>query len=82
MELSDFEKRMIAAYRPKISEKREEDLLLISILGAEENGIEGYLLRFTEEHPAATIDELTNYFCSLIPPMEIVDDEELDEDDQ
>lgn len=61
----------------------DENITLLFVTnGAEQYGVTEEMLEYIKEHPDARLEELHDYFSSIIPPLEIVDDEELDEDDR
>lgn len=43
--------------------------------------VESKMLEYIEEHPKATVWELDDFETSLLPPLEIVDDDELEDDE-
>ena len=48
------------------------------IVACEEFEIEDEAEEFVDKNPTATIDELWEFFDSVVPPPEIVDSEEID----
>nr|DAG69934.1 MAG TPA: hypothetical protein [Caudoviricetes sp.] len=45
-------------------------------LGPEQYGVEDEMLQYLKCHPGASFQEVDEYFYSIIPPLEIVDDED------
>lgn len=46
-----------------------------------QGGVEREVLQYLDKHPDADLSELRAYRSSLLPPLEIVDDEDLEEDE-
>ncbi len=49
---------------------------------AEEEGMDEALTAYLDENPHPTFDELWDYRGELLPPLEVVDDEELSEEER
>lgn len=47
-----------------------------------ENGFEEEMLDWLNEHPNASLQEVARFEASFLTPLEIVDDDELDEEDR
>lgn len=61
---------------------RDQILNLNSIVfGAVEEGIEDEMIAFAHEHPDASLQEVTLYYLSFVPPLEYTDEEVEEEDD-
>lgn len=61
--------------------KLERDAVTGIIAMAEEDGREAELVAFLDENPTATLQDTLDYMTAdLTEPLEIVDDDELDED--
>lgn len=79
-ELTGLQKVLIEQFWPQARTKDEKDILVILGLGARESEIEEEILDFICENPQITIMELGDKFTLPQVPLEIVDDEYLDED--
>ena len=47
-----------------------------------ENGFQQEMLKWLKAHPNADLQELAEYEFRFLPPLEVVDDDELDEDER
>ena len=63
------------------SSDTEKEMLICNCLAVREYGLEEDVQAFLDSHPDITFMELDEYITSLCPPIEIVDDDELDEDE-
>lgn len=54
----------------------EEALVSCTALAAGYYGVENDVQEYIEEHPDATVEEISKFIDSIIPPMEIVEDRE------
>ena len=59
----------------------EKGLLICCVLAVHEYGLEEDVQDYLDSHPDISFMELDDFITSLCPPLEIVDDDELDEDD-
>ena len=59
----------------------ENGLLVCCVLAVREYGLEEDVQAFLDGHPDVTFMELDDFITSLCPPLEIVDDDELDDED-
>ncbi|MBQ8648091.1 MAG: hypothetical protein IJ484_08115 [Oscillospiraceae bacterium] len=53
----------------------------VFVLGCEQGCVEQEALQYVKKHPNASIEELWEFLDSVTPPIEIVDDDELTEDE-
>lgn len=75
---SEYQKLLMGRYG------HEQDKLALLALyeDPEEEGYEDEMLEWMKEHPNATFEELIHFDFSFYEPLEIVDDDELDEEDR
>lgn len=75
---SEYQKLLMGRYG------HEQDKLALLALyeDPEEEGYEDEMLEWMKEHPDATFEELIHFDFSFYEPLEIVDDDELDEEDR
>lgn len=60
----------------------DEKVLMIGLaLGPKQYGVEEEMLRYLKHHPNASFREVDEYFYSMLPPVEIVDDDLLDDEE-
>ena len=59
----------------------ERELLIVDALSIHEYDLEDKVREYLCNNPDATFMDVDEFIESLCPPLEIVDDEELDEDD-
>ena len=50
-------------------------------LGPKQYGVEEEMLRYLKHHPNVSFQEVDEYFYSMLPPVEIVDDDLLDDEE-
>ena len=85
-ELSEYIKKVIAHLiksEPDRVYNEDENITLYFITnGAEQHGVTAEMLSYMEEHPMAMLEDLDQYYMSLIPPIEIVDDDELTDEER
>lgn len=72
---------LIAEKYDDIADTRQKGLLRFMSVAVQEYGHEDDILQYLKEYPDATVDELDEYAATFWPPVEIVDDDELDYDD-
>ena len=63
------------------SSDTEKEMLICNCLAIREYALEEDVQAFLDSHPGVTFMELDNYITSLCPPLEIVDDDEMDDED-
>lgn len=63
------------------TEGAEEALTMCAALSVGYYGVEEEVSHYLTTNPGTTIDDLSLFIDTLIPPLEIVDDDELDEDE-
>ena len=61
--------------------EHDKGLVIIAVLSISEYDLEEDVEIYLDEHPDATFMELDDYIVSLCPPLEIVDDDEMDDED-
>lgn len=72
---SEYQKLLMERYGGE-----NDKLALLSLYeDPEEDGYEEEMLEWMKEHPDATFDELVHFDFSFYEPLEIVDDDELDD---
>lgn len=81
--LSEKELKFIELIKSKMTDSdTQEDFeavvfpAVLSLDGENDNPIFDEALAYVENHPGATLQQIGNYIYSLLPPVEIVDDEE------
>lgn len=74
---SEYQKLLMERYG------HENDTLALQALytDPQEEGYEEEMLEWVKAHPDATFDELIRFDFSFYEPLEIVDDDELDDED-
>ena len=73
---SEYQKLLMERY----GHEQDQLALLALYEDPEEEGYEDEMLEWLKAHPDATFDELIRFDFSFYEPLEIVDDDELDED--
>ncbi|MBQ9384645.1 MAG: hypothetical protein IJT87_10470 [Ruminiclostridium sp.] len=80
---TERERRFIDLIKSRMSDTdTREDLevvvfpAILSLDGENDNPIFEDALTYVEEHPEATLRQIGEYIISLLPPIEIVDDDE------
>lgn len=76
--MTDYQKRLIDKYLQKASDGHERGVLLSLGIAPKYFDLEDEMSQYIDEHPDATLAELDKYLLSIIPPLEIVDDEDAD----
>ena len=83
--LSEKERRFIDIVKSKMTgSDTQADLeavifpAILSLDGENDNPIFDDLLRFVEEHPELTLQQIGDHVFSMLPPVEIMDDSEDD----
>ena len=76
--LSELEESIVDVWK---TSDAENGLLVCNVLAVREYGLEKDVKDFLDSHPNISFMELDEYITSLCPPIEIVDDEDLDNDD-
>lgn len=76
--LTTLDKSIIKLWK---SSDTEKEMLICNCLAIREYGLEEDVQAFIDSHPDVTFMELDDFITSLCPPLEIVDDDELDEDE-
>ena len=81
--LSEKELKFIELIKSKMTDSdTREDFeavvfpAVLSLDGENDNPIFDEALGYVENHPEATLQQIGDYIYSLLPPVEIVDDEE------
>lgn len=62
-------------------DKPEKGLVICALLASREYDLEQDVQNYLDGHPDCSFMELGEYIISLCPPLEIVDDDEMDEED-
>ena len=65
-----------------VADQRQNGLLDFIYCAVQEFGHEDDLLEYLKKNPEATVDEFDAFAAQYWPPVEIVDDDELDEDER
>ena len=86
-ELSSYAKAVIrhlrAAEKDRAPYSDSENMTLLFLTnGAEQYGVTKEMMSYMKAHPNAGLEELDEYFLSITPPLEVVDDEELSEEER
>ena len=76
--LTDLEESIVDVWK---TSDAENGLLVCCVLAVREYGLEEDVQAFLDSHPDVTFMELDDYIVSLCPPLEIVDDDEMDDED-
>ncbi|MBS4785167.1 MAG: hypothetical protein KH009_03545 [Clostridiales bacterium] len=81
IEFSEYQLLLRDRFLAQVDE--DEKVLMIGLaLGPEQYGVEDEMLQYLKCHPGASFQEVDEYFYSIIPPLEIVDDDLLDDEDE
>lgn len=80
-EMNQVQKMLIEQFWPHANTKAKQDILTVLGLGAKVSGIEEDVLSFVLEHPDVSVQELGAQFLPDECPLEIVDDDELEDED-
>lgn len=83
MKRSQYVQLLLSRYGDNVSEDDRDSLRALKEI-PKENGMEGEMLAFLQEHPEASFQDVMAFFFNLMDwnePLEIVDDDDLDEDD-
>ncbi|MBQ5999905.1 MAG: hypothetical protein IJL15_00015 [Clostridia bacterium] len=59
----------------------EKGIIICAILALNNHSLEHDVQEYLDRHPDTSFMDLDDYIISLCPPLEIVDDEELDEEE-
>lgn len=78
---SEYQKLLIERYEHLAVGKLEKNALYALYYDPQEEGYEDEMLEWMKEHPDATFDELIRFDFSHYEPLEIVDGDELDDED-
>lgn len=76
--LTELEESIVDVWK---TSDAENGLLVCCVLAVREYGLEEDVQAFLDGHPDVTFMELDDFITSLCPPLEIVDDDELDDDE-
>ena len=76
--LTTLDKSIIKLWK---SSDMEKEMLICNCLAIREYSLEEDVQSFIDNHPDITFMELDDFITSLCPPLEIVDDDELDDED-
>lgn len=76
--LSELDKRVIGIGK---RDSAEDGLVICAVLALSEYELEEDVQEYLEQHPDTTFEELDKFIISLCPPLEIVDDDELEDDE-
>ncbi|MBR1831784.1 MAG: hypothetical protein IJ784_05040 [Ruminiclostridium sp.] len=81
--LSEKEKRFVGLVKSRMTESDTQEELeaavfpaILSLDGENDNPFFEDALAYVENNPDATVQQICDYICSLLPPVEIVDDDE------
>lgn len=78
-ELTALEKKVVEVGKRDSAEK---DLIICDVLAIGEYDLEEAVQNYLNDHPNATFAELDQFICDLCPPLEIVDDDEMDREEE
>ena len=76
--LTELDERII---KIGMRDEVENRLIIITVLGVREYGLQDETEAYLKEHPDTTFMELNRFVISVSPPLEIVDDDELEDDE-
>lgn len=74
--MTAYQKQLLDKYLPNAKNGHERGILLALGLAPKHFEMEDEMLQYINAHPDATISELDEYMLSILPPLEIVDDED------
>ena len=77
--LTELEESIVNVWK---TSDAENGLLVCCVLAVREYGLENDVQDFLDSHPGISFMELDEYITSLCPPIEIVDDDELDDEQE
>lgn len=78
---SELDDILYKRFRSQCKDKEEVTTLVCVALMAEQYDVEEETRNYLDEHPTASLQELDEYLLSIIPPLEIVDDDDYDDED-
>lgn len=78
---SEYQKILMERYGHLAKDKLDRTALRALYNDPQREGYEDEMLEWIKEHPDATFDELIHFDFSFYDPLEIVDDDELDGED-
>lgn len=78
---SEYQKLLIERYGHCVSDKLDRSTLRALYNDPQEEGYEDEMLEWMKEHPNATFEELIHFDFSFYEPLEIVDDDELEDEE-
>lgn len=76
--LTEIEKKVLALGK---RDHEDKDTIIGAVLLIECEDIEDEVSRYLNQHPDATFQETFKFMSTLFPPLEIVDDDELEDDE-
>ena len=79
---SEYQKILMERYAPLVKDKLDRTALRALYNDPQEEGYEEEMLEWVKAHLDATFDELIHFDFSFYEPLEIVDDDELDEEER
>lgn len=80
--MKEYQSILIDRYDNSDLDKLDKMLLADMCAIPSENGFEEEMLDWLNEHPNASLQEVARFEGSFLTPLEIVDDDELDEEDR
>lgn len=78
-EWTELDEMLHKRFRNQCKDKEEVTTLACVALMAEQYDVEKETKAFLDEHPDASLQDLDEYLISIIPPLEVVDDDEIEE---
>ena len=78
---SEYQKILMERYAPLAKDKLDRTALRALYNDSQEEGYEDEMLEWVKAHPDATFDELLHFDFSFYEPLEIVDDDELEDEE-
>ncbi len=78
---SEYQKILMERYAPLAKDKLYRTALRALYNDPQEEGYEDEMLEWVKAHPDATFDELLHFDFSFYEPLEIVDDDELEDEE-
>ena len=78
---SEYQKILMERYAPLAKDKLDRTALRALYNDPQEEGYEDEMLEWVKAPPDATFDELLHFDFSFYEPLEIVDDDELEDEE-
>ena len=80
--LTELDKRILQIGERDGIREYDKILMIGAVLAIHEYGLEKDVQDYLDKNPNASFMELDDYIISLCPPLEIVDDDELDDEQE